>query len=397
VFAHGDWAAGCGSCDGQAQTAANLEAAIAASEPVFHLQIDVGSPEAPLMVTMDCLEIFPGDDEGTALLGTFHSGQGGADGHNALYLAQATLDHPGDVPGTGRWSPITKLSPSASMGYLKQVPGSDEVLLAFELETHSGNRIVLRLYEDRAALGANAWLKELQLDNSVTGAGSAWPTNMHNLGTPSIASVVPADCGGCACAGCAVGLYFHYYTTTDLPGRGSLSFPPAASGAPEVASFSWQASFAEHENNAMRMAQADGKIGARAQLDSTSGGGSFLLYEAQMAEAGESYFGWLSWRLLLYQRGCVGQPAAQLGLAFDSNLVTLANPHATVVGDWMYVTAFVPSEPFDAAKAASYAECEDHAECSQCSSCADNPMVGAGPPAAAGPMITSIRVSQLFG
>jgi hypothetical protein len=81
-------------------------------------------------VSMDCLEIVEGTDKGT-LLGVFHCGAGGDDGHNALWIAQADAVD-GHVPSTGEWTVTGKLSSQGSQGYVK-VASDGAVFLAFEV------------------------------------------------------------------------------------------------------------------------------------------------------------------------------------------------------------------------------------------------------------------------
>jgi len=200
-------------------------------------------------------------------------------------------------------------------------------------------------------------------------------------------------------------MYFHYYLTSDIPGWGTIRFPTEGGGVVSE-NYPWAAAyFARDANNAVRMAQGVGKIGQRTELIPPGKEDKLLLlYEAQLAEAGELPWGWLSWRLFLYQVGCTGMPAAQLDLELPSHLQTFANPHANVVGDWMYLGFFVPSEPFNADLAAAYASCEQERYRDaygrwvnvQCPTCRDNPMQGASSPARHGSMLLSVKVSDIF-
>ena len=386
----------CASCDDQDAVASKLTAAISDHDIKWGITVDVPVALGPderldvpialvnlsdtTSVSMDCIAIFEGVEPGT-ILGVFHCGQGGEEGRNALYVAQAEAVN-GSVPGKGDWIVTGKLSASASMGHVVRAPDGEQILLAYELESPSGNRVAIRLYPSLADLASGGyWLREVQLTRDVVGADGG-VISAGNVGTPSIRAVTANEDGSLALA-----LFFHYYTSSDLPGVASVTFPATGDGVVSEW-YEWSAEFAADQNNAMRMAQAVGKIGQRAELD-LANGGHVQLYEAQMADAGEEYYGWLSWRLFVYELGCEGQPASQLNLTLDSHLQTFANPHASVVGDWLYVGAFVPSEPFDAAKAESYASYDS----AKCPSCASHPMAGAGAPAQPGSFLVSVRLS----
>ena len=154
------------NCDIQNSVAVDLTAAIASSNAVFRIYVEVpvdtttlnnrttetttlnnrtttassgaasaGQPSEEVAlgstsVSMDCLEIVEGTDKGT-LLGVFHCGAGGDDGHNALWIAQADAVD-GHVPSTGEWTVTGKLSSQGSQGYVK-VASDGAVFLAFEV------------------------------------------------------------------------------------------------------------------------------------------------------------------------------------------------------------------------------------------------------------------------
>ena len=259
--------------------------------------------------------------------------------------------------------------------------------LAFELESSGGNRVAVRRYESLSDLAsASDAYREVQLTNKVVDADGD-VIAAGNVGTPSIPTIWPFDDGTYN-----MQLYFHYYTSSDIPGSGNLTFPATGQGVVSD-EYDWYAEFATDQNNAMRMAEAVGKIGQRAELKAADGT-RLQIYEAQMADDGEGYYGWLSWRLFVYEVGCEGLPAAMINMTLDANCQTFANPHASVVGDHLYVGAFIPGEGFNADYAASYAGCDDLDECT-CPSCAANPMTGAGAPAESGSFMTSIPLSDV--
>ena len=204
-----------------------------------------------------------------------------------------------------------------------------------KLEADGGNRVAVRRYETLADLkAASENYREVQLTNQVVGADGE-VISAGNVGTPSIPAIWPTEDGAYN-----MQLYFHYYTSSDIPGSGNLTFP-AGDGTNGVVSrwYDWYGEFAADQNNAMRMAEAVGKIGQRAELE-TDDGTRLQIYEAQMADDAEGYYGWLSWRLFVYEVGCEGLPAAMVNLTLDANCQTFANPHASVVGDYLYVGAF---------------------------------------------------------
>ena len=144
------------NCDIQNSAAADLTAAITSSNAVFRIYVEVpvdtttlnnrtttassgaasaGQPSEEVAlgstsVSMDCLDIVEGTDKDT-LLGVFHCGAGGDDGHNALWIAQADAVD-GHVPSTGEWTVTGKLSSQGSQGYVK-VASDGAVFLAFEV------------------------------------------------------------------------------------------------------------------------------------------------------------------------------------------------------------------------------------------------------------------------
>ena len=398
----------CGaSCDVQSSVANDLANAITSSVGAGHaawqIKVEVptgttgvgsvasitkqrkASAAASTSESMDCLEISQGSTEGT-ILGIFHCGAGGEDGHNALWVAQARASE-GSLPGTGEWNVTGKLSTSGSMGYVA-LASDGSVFLAYELEDEAGNRVAIRRYPSLADLAsASSDWREVQLTRDIVDP-SGDLISAGNVGTPSVPRIEVNGDGSYL-----IQVYFHYYTSSDIPGSGNLTFPGSGQGIVSDA-YDWYGEFAADQNNAMRMAEAVGKIGQRAELQSSSSGARLQLYEAQMADAGESYYGWLSWRFLVYEVGCQGQPATVAQLTLDTNLQTFANPHATVVGDYLYVGAFIPSEPFDASEAESYSSCDDSDEC-DCPSCGANPMSGASDPALPGSFLTSIPMSDL--
>jgi hypothetical protein len=397
--------AGDASCDIQASVATDLTSAItsavAAGHVAWQIHVDVPSgtvgmgPVSSMNTTpasewtsesMDCLEVFEGAEAGT-ILGVFHCGAGGEGGHNALWVAQASASA-GSLPGSGAWAVVGKLSVSGSQGFVG-LAQDGSAFLAYEVEAAEGNRVAVRRYPSLAGLAsASSDWREVQLTRDVVGADGTLFT-AGNVGTPSLPKIELNGDGTYN-----LQLYFHYYTTSDIPGSGNVTFPGSGEGVVSD-NYGWYGAFAADQNNAMRMAQAVGKIGQRAEL-ATSAGARLQLYEAQMASAGESYYGWLSWRLLVYEVGCEGQAAGRVNLTLASQLQTFANPHAKVVGDYLYVGAFVPGEPFDAEEAASYAGCDALGEC-ECPSCASNPMAGAGTPAMPGSFLTSVPLSDVLG
>lgn len=98
------------SCDIQDSVAVDLTAAITASvssgDAVFQIYVDVPvdtvgvgpvstlnrttSSSGSQSTSMDCLDIVEGTEKGT-ILGVFHCGNGGEDGHNALWIAKVRL------------------------------------------------------------------------------------------------------------------------------------------------------------------------------------------------------------------------------------------------------------------------------------------------------------------
>lgn len=383
------------NCGLQSPVANSLAEAIKQGEVKYGIHIAV--PGHSDRSSMDCMMIMENTE--TSLLAVFHTGAGGEEGYNALHLAVANVSSPGQVPGTGDWKHHSVLSRRGSMGYYRQVQDSDVIFLAYELENHHGNRIALRQYNNRADLLRGYWVREVQMARYVVGASDTGESP-KNMGTPSIASI-KQTAGGVY----EIGMYYHYYHTSDIPGWGTVRFPTAGGGVVSE-NYQWADSyFARDVNNAMRMADGVGKIGQRTEIIPPGNEGALLLlYETQLAEAGELPYGWLSWRLFLYQAGCTGTPAAHLDLEMPSHLQTFANPHANVVGDWMYLGFFIPSEPFNGQVAAEYANCEqvryrnEHGRMVNvtCPTCKDNPMQGAGSPASPGSMLLSVKVSDVF-
>lgn len=382
------------SCSLQSPVAESLTNALKHGEIEYGIHIDIPGYG---MSSMDCMMIMKDTD--TSILAVFHAHAGGEEGHNALHLAVANVSRPGQVPGTNDWRHHSVLSARGSMGYYRQVAGSDVIFLAYELENWQGNRIALRQYNNKADLLRGYWVREVQMSRSLIGASDR-RENPYNMGTPSIASITETAGGTYE-----IGMYYHYYITSDIPGWGTIRFPTNGGGVVSE-DYSWsEAYFARDVNNAVRISQGVGKIGQRAELIPPGAADKLLLlYEAQLAEAGELGYGWLSWRLFLYQVGCSGAPAVKLDLELPSHLQTFANPHANIVGDWLYLGFFIPSEPFNADLAAKYRNCEQERYKDfngrwvnvNCPTCKDNPMQGAGSPANYGSMLLSVKVSDIF-
>ena len=383
--------------------AANLTSAITASNNVqYAVSIDVPGHRSQ---SMDCMMIMKDTD--SSLIAVFHAAGGGdkVGDHqmNALYLARANVTTPGDVPGTDDWVFQTKLSARGSMGYLKEIENSEAIFLAYELERPEGNRVALRLYKSKHHLLRNEWVREVQMNNELKGAGHKQGDRLvkaQNMGTPSISSIVELE------GRYSLSVQFHYYITSDIPGEGIIDFPQEGGGVVSDNYPWWEAKFSEDANNAIRIANAIGKIGQRALLHpSYAKDDTFLLYEAQMAEAGEDDCGWLSWRLFLHQHGKEGG-AVRLNLSMPDHLQTFANPHANVVGDWIYFGFFIPSQPFRPGMAESYTQCNGKTSTAtadqgkvtvKCETCADEPMQKAEHPANFGSMLLSVKVSDIFG
>jgi len=325
---------------------------------------------------------------------------------SALHLARANVTKPGEVPGTGSWVHQAKLSARGSMGYFKQVKDSEAIFLAYEIENLAGNRVALRLYESKEKLLRNDWVREVQMDNKLKGAEGDLQ-DAHNMGTPSIANIVELN------GRYSLSVQFHYYIASDIPGEGIIDFPREGGGVVDSAYPWWGATFSEINNNAIRIAKGQGKIGQRALLlPPNAKGTTLLLYEAQMAEAGEDDCGWLSWRLFLQEDGKTGG-AVRLDVEMPGNLKTFANPHANVVGDYIYLGFFVPSQPFDPNpenRDLKYQKPDEYDQCAGkqstdsrgnsitvgCETCADEPMQKAQSPANFGSMLLSVKLSDIF-
>jgi len=387
--------------------AEKLTSAITNSNNVqYQIQVKINNANDLAYYSMDCMMVMKDTD--TSLIAVFHAQAKSDPGYNGLHLARATVAKPGDVPGTDDWVYHSTLSKRGSMGYFKQVQDSDAIFLAYELENHDGgNRVAIRLYASKDHLLRNEWVREVQMSNELRGSGDQGLVKAGNMGTPSIANIVELE------GRYSLSVQFHYYFFSDIPGEGIIDFPREGSGVISSAWPWWGATFNADSNNALRIANAVGKIGQRSLLHPPNAESTtLLLYEAQMANAGEDDCGWLSWRLFLHQQG-MGGGAVRLDLEMPGHLRTFANPHANVVGDWIYLNFFVPSQPFDPNPDNSrtayqppnlYSKCDGKETKGlsgdvvvNCPTCASEPMQNAEAPANFGSMLLSVKVSDIFG
>jgi len=398
-------------CDNDGKTsstASSLAAAIsqAASDPNKHswhvhtiIPAQISGLPNDTRVSFDAPSIImdpiPNDDDNNdskevSLTAVFHAGAG-AQMLFATYAAHTTTTL-GEVPNPqDGWTVTSKLSDSGSMGHLfPMLDGS--IYFAYEIHTNDGNTVGIRLYQNIETLrSGGAWRREVQLqrtialpqlDNTVTTEKKA----VRNIGTPTITQVVQEDYGT------VIHIRFHYYPiggSLDLPGVGSIVFPPSGEDSTVVSNYDiWYGRFENKVNNALRIPEAMGKIGQRAEISN-----EFLLYEAQMANAGEGFMGWLSWRPVLYPLGCENPIGSILPLTLPTSLQTMANPHVTHMEDFLLLSFFVPSEPFDSTKTSQYESFDPE----KCPTCASNPMDMAELPARSGTFLVIVRTSCAMG
>ena len=177
------------------------------------------------------------------------------------------------------------------------------IFFAYEIHTQDWNTIGIQFYENVETLrSGRSWRREVQLQrtmalpqapNTVTTIKQA----MRNIGTPTITQVVQKD------HGTVIHIRFHCYPidgSLDSPGVGSLVFPPSGENSTVVYDYDiWYGRLENKVNNAFLISQAMSKIDQRAEISH-----EFLLYEAQMANAGTSFIRWLSWRPILYPLEC---------------------------------------------------------------------------------------------
>lgn len=339
------------------------------------------------------------------LLATFHTLFGSRtmiddknvkDQYFAIYLAECSNYTPGIVPTGKDWKVLTKLSDMGSMGYF--IPHKDgSIYFAYEAGLINGSTVAIRKYPTMKDFMSNSsWEREVRLERIIHG------DQVTCAGTPTITSIVDDDGTG----DIHIDLRFHYYYNgldgMDYPGEGKLVFPREQGNGVVFNSYPWEAKAAKDVEISLRKEGAVGKIGGRApfvvnlppsnklkQKGHPPQDQKFILFEAQMASAGESKTGWLSWRPVLYD--IQTKNASVLTFNLPYHLKTFANPQISNVGDdHLLISFFIPSEPFSNTE-----EVENYClfDPDKCPTCARDVMVNATSPASPGTVMMLIPSS----
>ena len=397
------------SCDEIQETAKNLNAAIneAIENSSTHqwgvgvtLPATVSGLDTDQYVSMDVpsiVSVDTGNADGSSSqwIATFHSIYGrDGDGLFALYIAESNvLQQSGELPT--EWTVLSKISGRASMGHIYKDEQTGFYYLAYELnkDDASGITIAIRRYATLDHLKTNTdWKREIQLDQWIRPMCVPFPVPVANLGTPTIERIDNTEKGKAT-----IHLRFHYFPAfpqTDLPGSGLVVFPNKSEGIYQ--DVAWDASHNWNDYQAIRNIGAVGKIGMRTALNNPSNpdGQALFLYEAQMANNGEGYYGWLSWRPILVSPGCQ-ETSALVPILLDQNLQTFANPQISRLGTsgYLAVSFFIPTQPFDQELTDTYQSFEPVKDCP---TCASNPMLPAQAPARAGTLLMILKEDTVF-
>jgi len=327
------------------------------------------------------------------LVAVFHTPIGGMEGHMASYVA-TTVTTPGTVPI--QWQVTSQITSRGSMGYMYPHPDGTQIFFAYEIESESGNTIAIRLYSDINQLKKNnCYFREVQLERKIlipSGSSIMNEVTVRNIGTPSISKIVVDS------SDISIHLRFHYYleenNPTDLQGKGIVKFPSSGDEMVSAEYKNWQGMSDGAIKDGMRKIGIAGKIGRRAEISDPEGENDvteLLLFEAQLADAGETSTGWLSWRPVLYDTRC--GDAMIVPLRLPQNLQTFANPRVSYIDfDYFFISFFVPSEAFDDQDMNEFQTMDK----TKCPLCADNPMEKALAPAQAGTFFVVVPVESFF-
>jgi len=288
------------------------------------------------LIGMDTLKIIKKNDLTTDTIGVFHN-KPNNEKYNSIFLAHKLTNHT-----CSQWHIKSQLSDTGSMGNLYSF-NDNEYTFAYEHESDLGNTISINHYDSYTNLLQNNyffqyWLnKNLYLPNYCI-------SMIQNIGTPSTEEVsLNSD---------QINLKFHYFSCKgikDMPGYGHLKINSYQSKA--FSSYSnYDLNFINSEQeydrdvyNKIKIAGGYGKIGQRDFFQYKDQ--VFYVYEAQTCSSNyESDECWASWRLFLYSPN--EKQALKIKVNGCGENASIANPHTTVIGNYLILSAFVPSQTF---------------------------------------------------